>query len=85
MVSNYSCTQVIAPYLIILRVAKRRAMTSEWISGNVETIRFRSQGLVGGGGFLPDRNSMNATEVDVEDPGEPTAGNEDVIVEEVPL
>ena len=83
MVSNYSCTQVIAPYLIILRVAKRRAMTSEWISGNVETIRFRSQGLVGGGGFLPDRNS-NATEVDVEDPGEPRAGNKDVIVE-VPL
>ena len=83
MPSNYSCTQVIAPYLIILRVAKRRAMTSELISGNTESIRFRSQGLVGGSGFLPDRNPMNATEVNVEDPGEPSAGNENAI-EEVP-
>ena len=39
---------------------------------------------MGGGGFLPDRNPMNATEVNVDDPGEPRAVNENAI-EEVPL
>ena len=39
--------QVIAPYLVILRVAQRRALTSDMTtsgSGRVSSIRFRSQG-----------------------------------------
>ena len=84
LVSNHGCTQVIAPYLIILRVAKRRAMTSESITGTAESIRFRSQGSTDGGVSLPGGDPTNATEVNVEAPGEPSAGNENAI-EEVPL
>ena len=82
--SNYGCTQVIAPYLIILRVAKRRAITSESISGTAESIRFRSQGSTDGDGSLPDGDRVNATEVNSEAAGEHVAVDENVI-EEVPL
>ena len=82
--SNYGCTQVIAPYLIILRVAKRRAITSELISGTAESIRFRSQGSTDGDGSLPDGDRVNATEVNSEAAGEHVAVDENVI-EEVPL
>jgi hypothetical protein len=54
--------QVIAPYLIILRVAKRRALTSESMSGTVESIRFRSQGPTDGDGSLTDGEPANTTE-----------------------
>ena len=83
LTSNYGCTQVIAPYLIILRVAKRRAMTSESISGIAESIRFRSQVSTDGGGSIPNGGPTNVTEVDVEAPGEPGAGNV-CAIEEVP-
>ena len=82
--SNYGCTQVIAPYLIILRVAKRRAMTSESISGTAESIRFRSQGSTDDDESLPDGDPMNATEVNREAVGEYVAVDENGI-EEVPL
>ena len=38
--------QIIAPFLIVLRVAERRALTKDTIisSGNLGSIRFRSQG-----------------------------------------
>ena len=79
--SNCGCAQVVAPYLVILRVAKQRAMTSESISGITESIRFRSNGSTDGGGSLPDGDPTDATEVNVEAPGEPSAGNENVIEE----
>ena len=49
-------TQVIAPYLIILRVAKRRELTSETISGSIGSIRFRSQLATDGDESLPDED-----------------------------
>ena len=47
-------TQVIAPYLIILRVAKRRAIATNSTPVIVDSIRFRSQGTTDGDGSLPD-------------------------------
>ena len=82
--SNYGCTQVIAPYLITLQVAKRRAMTSESISGTAESIQFRSQGSTDGDGTLPDGDPVSATEVNGEAAREHVAVNENAI-EEVPL
>ena len=82
--SNYGCLQVIAPYLIILRVAKQRAMTSESVSGTVASIRFRSQVSTDGGGSLLDEGLTNSTEVNVEAPGELGAGAK-CAIEEVPL
>ena len=84
LLSNHGHTQVIAPYLIILRVAKRRAMTNESISGTAESIRFRSQGSTDGGGSLPDGDPVNATEGNSEPAGEHVAVDENAI-EEVPL
>ena len=81
---NYGCTQVIAPYLIVLRVAKRRAMTSESISEVPESVHFRSQGSMDDDGFLPGGDLTNVTEVNVEAPSEPGAGDE-YAIEEVPL
>ena len=81
--SNQGCTQVIAPYLIILRVAKRRAMTNESISGTAESVRFRSQGSTDGGGSLPNGDPVNAAEVNREAAGERIAVDENAI-EEVP-
>ena len=82
--SNYGCTQVIAPYLIILRVAKRRAVTSESISETAESIRFRSQGSTDSDGSLPDGDPVNAMEVNSEAAGEHVAVDKNAI-EEVPL
>lgn len=47
--------QVIAQYLIIIRVANQRSLTNDSIvSGNVESIRFSSQGKpMDGGETLP--------------------------------
>jgi hypothetical protein len=76
--------QVIAPYLIILRVAERREVTSELISGTAESICFRSHGTTDDDGTLPDGDPTSATEVSCETRDEPGAGAEDAI-EEVPL
>ena len=54
--TNCGCIQVIAPYLIILRVAKRRELTSETISGSVGSLRFRSQVTTDGDESLPDED-----------------------------
>ena len=81
--SNYGCTQVIAPYLIILRVAKRRAITSESISGTAESIRFRSQAPTDGDGSLLDGDPVNAMEANSELAGEHVTVDENAI--EVPL
>lgn len=45
--------QVISPFLIILRVANRRALTSDAIvSGNVSSLRFDGQGKLTGGSVI---------------------------------
>ena len=82
--SNDCYTKVIAPYLIILRVAKRRAMTSESMSGTAESIRFRSQGSTDGDGSLTHQEPVDSTEINGEAPGEP-AGRDENAIEEVPL
>ena len=80
----FDCTQVVAPYLIILRVAKRRALTSESISGTTGLIHFMSQGSTDGDGSLPGEGTSDAMEVNGEAPGEPIIDDENAI-EEVPL
>ena len=54
--SNHGDAQVIAPYLIIIRVAKRRALTSDSItsSGNVGSVQFRGRGVIHSDGSLLD-------------------------------
>ena len=56
--------QVIAPFLIILRVADRRALTSETIvSGNLGSIHFRSQGKsTVGNGPLRDEHPVSSAD-----------------------
>ena len=75
------CTQVIAPYLITLRVAKRRALMSEPISGTAGSIHFRSQGSTDGDGSLPGNDTCDAMEVN----GEELIVDDENAIEEVPL
>ena len=84
LLSNYSPTQVIAPYLITLRVTKRREMTSESISETVGSIRFRSQRSTYGSGSLAHGDCTDATEVNGETAGEIVTWDENAI-EELPL
>ena len=83
--SNYREGQVIATFLIILRVAKRRAITRDTISGNVSPIRFRSQGKSSTeyGETLPNRYPMNSVDRRGETPADSgvAAGN---AIEQVP-
>ena len=81
--SNY---QVIAPFLIILRVANRRALTSEAVaSGNVGSIRFKGPGeSMDDDGTLSDGRPMSSTDLDGETTGELAVGVQSAI-EEVPL
>ena len=56
MVSDYDA-QVIGPFLIIVRIAARRAVTSNMTSGGVDSIRFRSQETsTSDSGALADEN-----------------------------
>ena len=84
--SNHNDGQVIGPFLIVLRVANRTALTSNIVSPvNVGSIRFKSRGeSTGGSGALHDENLTNSIEIDEEASGDPGAGVEDSI-EEVPL
>ena len=77
--SDHGCTQVIAPYLIILRVAKRRALTSQSVSGTVGSIYFKSQGSTDCDGSLSDKDPANTMEVNGETAGELFAGDENVV------
>lgn len=79
--------QVIAPYLITIRVANRRAVTSEIVSSaysGVGSIRFRSQGTTDGDGSLLDEGSMRPAEPGGEVLQKPTGPADDHGVEEVP-
>ena len=70
--------------MIVLRVANRRALTSQSISGTAESLRFKSQGSMDSDGSLSDGEPMNSMEVNGEAPGELHNGDESA-VEEVPL
>ena len=61
--TNRGGKQVIAPFLIILRVANRTALTSNTIaSGNIGSIQFNSHGeSTGDNGTLPDENPPSST------------------------
>ena len=72
--------QAIASYMITVRVASRRALTSDSISGSVDSFRFRSQGSTDGDESLaPDVDLANTAEVDGEAPSGPGAETGDVI------
>jgi hypothetical protein len=60
--------QVIAPYLVILRVANRSALTSDTIaSGVTGSLHFASQASsTDSSGTLPAEYSMSSTEMDGE-------------------
>ena len=64
VMSNRDGVQVIAPYLIILRVANRKALTSDMLSsgsGAARSIRFASQrGSTGGDESLPDGDPVGS-------------------------
>ena len=71
--------------MIILRVANRRALTSNSIpDGSVDSIRFRSQGTTDSDGSFPGGLPTNTTEVNGEVPGELGPGVESA-TEEVSL
>ena len=63
--------QVIAPFLIILRVADRRALTSETIvSGNIGSIHFRSdERETESSETLPDQSPVGSVDASGETPG----------------
>ena len=67
--ANHRIEQVIAPYLIILRIANRRAFACDNAdSGNVGSIHFKSRGKTTSGGMRPGEypmNSMNGSEFGV--------------------
>ena len=79
---------MIAPFLIILRVANQRALSSETIvSGNIGSIHFRSEGKSTVGtttDTLPDGNPGSSMDVSGETFGENEVRGETAI-EEVPL
>ena len=53
--------QCIAPFLIVLRVANRTALTSNIVSGNITSIRFRTRGeSTGGDQTLSNGNSTHS-------------------------
>ena len=64
--SNHDNKQVIAPFLIILRVANRTALTCETVvSGNIGTIHFRSEGTSmdnSGTMTIPDGNPISTVD-----------------------
>lgn len=76
--------QVIAPFLIILRVANRTAWTSKSIPpGNIGSIHFKSRGeSTVGHGTLHDGDLVSSTGTETN--GEVTPGESNVI-EEVSL
>lgn len=85
MLSDYGNEQVIATYLIILRVADRRALTRDTISGNAAPARFRSQGRsTGHVETIVNRHPMSSMDRCRDAPGEPDVEAENTI-EEVPL
>ena len=85
---GHSYLQVIAPLLVIQRVANRTALTSDVIlSGpNVDPIRFRnSEESMSGDGTLPDERRLSSVGAHGEVAGGPGVEIETTSIEEVPL
>jgi hypothetical protein len=71
VISNCGCEQVIAPFLIILRVANRRALTSRAVSGGVSLIQFSNEGKsTGGSRTLPGGSTASSVDLYGKTPGE---------------
>lgn len=69
--SYYGDGQVIGPFLITLRVANQRALTSEpVVSGHLGSLHFRSRAKSAGGGTLPDGYPLGSMDSNRETPGE---------------
>ena len=72
--SNHGGIQVIAPSLIVLRVAKQRALTRHsTVSGGIGTIRFKSQvesTTTDGDGIPPSGDTLASMGADIDAPGE---------------
>lgn len=86
LLSNHRGEQVIAPLLITLRVASRRALTSEAIvSGNIGSIHFNSEGKsTVGNGTLSDEHPVGSTDTHEDTSDElPIAG--ETAIEEVAI
>ena len=84
--SNLGNAQVIASFLVTLRVANRTALTSDTVvSGNLGSIRFRSQGKsTESDGTVLDGVPLGSMEMNGEVLGEGSVGVGGAI-EEVPL
>ena len=69
--SDHSNKQVIAPFLIVLRVANQRSLTGDAIvPRNVSSLHFGSKWKSSGGhDTLPRGSSMDSTDVDEKTPG----------------
>lgn len=61
LLSNRPDCQVIAPFLIILRVAKRRALKSDIISGDISSVRIAQEESSDGSGTPPGGHSATST------------------------
>lgn len=74
-------TQVIAPFLIVLRLANRSALTSDTVvSGNVATMQFRSLEISAVSNVtVPDVYPVGPSGAGKEGPGELSAGAEKTI------
>lgn len=86
--SDRGGAQVIAPFLIILRVANQTALTREAIvSGNIGSIHFKSQGISTDGGnvTIADEDPKSSVDTGRENPGELGVGAEIAAIEEVPV
>lgn len=79
-------TQVIAPFLIIIRVANQSALTSKTIaSGNMSSIEFGSRGeVISGSESVSEREPMGSTDVHDETLDDSGAAAENTI-EEAPI
>jgi hypothetical protein len=80
--------QAATPFLVILRVANWRAITSEELSsGNLSSIQFGSNGeSFGGGETIPNDIPTETMNTNVEVLTENTVGSENhYLIEEVPL
>lgn len=76
-------TQVIAPFLVTLRVAHRRALTSEMVtSGDIGSIHFKSHGeSVDDGETLPEGDGPCSKGASRETLGQPDLGAENAVEE----
>ena len=80
LLANHRNEQVIAPFLIILRVANRNAVTSATaVSGSVSSIHFRSREKLTDGVSLPGRDFVSSMDTSGNDLNELCVGTETTV------